>query len=140
MTNPNDLIAAQIVSAFETITHNEEPSTTYCQKNIKTVGGLTIREYFASKAPDNIPDWFKIDFEYPTLSCDGAEQLHAYHVDDSNWLKQMPFTIKVLQSLYGDEVSAHIKKLNNYDLEYEKARFFAWRTYYADNLINELNK
>lgn len=70
--------------------------------------GLTKREYFASKTPENPPKWFE-DKCHSEWSVEECEQ---YFFDDG---VNCGFSAKGKEFIY-----------------------FAWRTYYADALLKEL--
>ena len=76
--------------------------------------GLTKREHFSSLAPDNIPSWFFQVF----AESDKNKPEYTWHREATNHqIGECGFT-----------------------QDGEVAMYFAWRTYYADELLKELSK
>ena len=74
--------------------------------------GLTKREHFASLAPDNIPSWFHEAFSNTAPpELTWHRESTNYQIGECGWTQ-----------------------------EGERALYFAWRTYYADELLKELSK
>jgi hypothetical protein len=124
------------------VTKGNEPID-YVNINVR---GLKKREYFAANCPE-VPDWFDIEFEMPKPTAKSTK-------DKSLWEKDSDFEIcrNYENSLIGTAIlpknlqwfadalkNDAIAKQEAYK-EWTKQRYFAWRTYYADNLIQQLNK
>lgn len=74
--------------------------------------GITKREHFASLAPDNTPQWFQQVFsETAKPELTWHRESNDFQVGECGWTQ-----------------------------EGERALYFAWRTYYADALLAELEK
>lgn len=125
-------------------------------------GNLTVRAVLANGAPA-IPEWFKINFrEQPPTPENIFSFFHAHKLsklinkywngENEEW--EFPVELIEVEGTTADEiisfqkeVTDHIKKIQQYwedkklwDYEYAKAMFFQWRSFYADQLIVELNK
>lgn len=123
---------------------------------------LTVRAVLANQAPQ-IPDWFKIEFRNRPTHPGNIIQFFTSHKlgylikkywDDENDEWAFPVEIIEIEGATADEVYAfqkevtdHFKKIQQYwedkklwDYEYAKAIYFQWRTFYADQLILEINK
>jgi len=99
--------------------------------------GLTKREHFASIAPE-MPSWFGssfkvIDSDFPAIDhSDEQIRLSNEYNSDNYGLSEQDFET-------GSRVSGEIRKhLIDLDNEHIKKSFFAWRTFYADELLKEL--
>ena len=72
--------------------------------------GLTKREHFAGLAPDNIPTWFhRVFFENADPKLTWHREGNDFQIGECGWTQ-----------------------------EGEVALYFAWRTYYADELLKQL--
>jgi hypothetical protein len=99
--------------------------------------GLTKREHFASLAP-KMPEWFALSFKVVVSDIDPIT-----HTDD-----ELRFASEYQSENYGLDESEFkigsrvLSELNSYMDQVENERnvksFFAWRTYYADQLLKEL--
>lgn len=109
--------------------------------------GLTKREYFANSAPAEVPAWFdhikkpypKKPTDYKLLYTDFDHpvriELQEYYDTDGNSTlntKQAKEYIEANDRFYEEEII--------WQKENKAERFFQWRTFYADTLINELNE
>ena len=97
--------------------------------------GATKREYFASRAPEEIPLWFYNMFEARdlpealTFTSEEVECIQAYKDGDyctENYEKG--------QDLYNKQL-VRDKEIGE---QWETQLYFAWRVYYADMLLKEL--
>jgi len=80
--------------------------------NTEVFYGLTKREHFAGLAPDNIPMWFNQVF------AETADKKLTWHREGNDFqIGECGWTA-----------------------EGERALYFAWRTYYADELLKQLEK
>lgn len=100
--------------------------------------GLTKREYFAAKAPA-VPDWFihkqPIKPQRPQFNGtpDDDKLIRNWHNDG---FEDLPDHLQ----WYADEWIKYQDERQMWEKENQKARFFQWSTYYADALIEQLNK
>lgn len=104
--------------------------------------GLTKREYFANNAPDQIPLWFKHqkiakDFKNPPTWEDIKDEKDAEEV--RQWQNDPIYDLPDHLMWFQDAINKHYDEKKAYELKDAINRFFQWRTFYADNLINELN-
>ena len=75
--------------------------------------GLTKREYFAGLAPDKIPQWFNQVFAESMTNPE-----FSWSIDATDYsIGECGFTPRGQAAIY-----------------------FAWRAYYADNILKELDK
>ena len=103
--------------------------------------GLTIRQLFSKDAPDDIPYWFVSVHEdapkFPEIPADLEESKQN---QISGWLHDpigdLPKDLMFFQELF----SEYHKAKYEWDLKTTEERYFQWRTYYADKLIEQLNK
>lgn len=79
--------------------------------------GMTLRDYFAVKAPEDIPWWFEGNY---TALGDRPEPIF----DEQDEENGNPFA----RSVNHDELVA-------WDLEASKLRYFQWRYAYAEGLL-----
>ena len=108
----------------------------------KLRGGLTKREAFAMAAPNEIPDWFKVE-ELPTIK----PPKHFSEYKDSpfynelkSWHNESCFDLPEEVSFYQKEWEEYYKDRNDRDKKQIELRYFKWRVYYADALLSELEK
>lgn len=107
---------------------------------------LTKREFFASNCPE-VPDWFDIEFEMPkpTLKSTKDESLWDSIVDlgiCKKYESSLSGTVSLPEHLkwFAD---AYIKDIRDKTFAYKEwqiKKYFSWRAFYADNLIDALNK
>lgn len=116
---------------------------------------LTKREIFASTAPEP-PSWFVhefrkkphrrqyLDYVFGKISCHPLKDFFVKYYDDENdtWDKEAEIPEEFKQ-----EVSAHVEgivkdneEIARWEAEDKIERFFHWRIFYADKLIEQLNK
>ncbi len=105
--------------------------------------GLTKREYFANNAPDNIPDWFK--HTEPKRVYKDAPHWATIEVEEDKelckqWRHDPCFDLPEHLQWFQDAVQNEVSARNDWELQNHIARYFQWRTFYANNLISELNK
>lgn len=99
---------------------------------------ISKREYYAANAPEKIPEWFSRCFkpsessiEAPNHTYEQKKLANEYY-NENYGLSEADF--KEATRLAG-EITTYNNKVS---IEYEAAIYFAWRTYYADKLIQEL--
>ena len=128
MTNGNDMIHSFL-------------SSVSAEGNDK---GLTKREYFASNCPDTIPKWFDNDVEVPKKDYPNWDEVKWDSEEDretiKGWLLDGCFDLPDNLKWYGEKHDAYYDKLRVAEKQRVIDRYFAWRTFYADNLIKTLNK
>jgi hypothetical protein len=103
--------------------------------------GMTLREYFAVRAPQEIPDWFKgpalraIKLPVPDAAiADEAAEWNrdpCYDLDgvfDDGERQRLAREYSDAMNNYGSEIVAA-------QAEMEVARYFAWRWHYADMML-----
>lgn len=108
--------------------------------------GLTKRELFANSAPD-VPEWFRHTAPpqnypvAPSLSqIDNAEDAAIVEEWMEDACYDLPEHLMWFQDQYTTYWVAYYKAELKWEYENKVSCFFQWRTYYAENLINQLNK
>jgi hypothetical protein len=113
---------------------------------------LTLRDYFAAQAPDDIPDWFVIDADEPllpmVLSTSAALNMQPGYADLSEtlkkelreWMNDCSWELdEPNQSTIGRAALRAIKESADARDSERRARkerrYFAWRWYYADAML-----
>ena len=97
--------------------------------------GMTIREQFAMATPDTIPDWFKAKFrsEYKEFESPLTE------VEVTHYIAYREYDYAYPHFDEGAKVAAKLDAASTqYEAELNEALYFAWRAYYADALLTEL--
>lgn len=132
---------------MEKITGNEPAMPTLEQSgNLywNTVAGLTIRQYLAATAPAEIPDWFIHTPNPAPIQPAGWADIkwEDEQTKDivSSWHIDPCFDLGEEMHWYQEQWETYWEIKREYDLSEKEERYFQWRTYYADALINELNK
>jgi hypothetical protein len=100
--------------------------------------GMTLRDYFAARAPERIEEWFQ--YEHPTprpsvpfphLELDAEEQRQFNGMGE--WLEEKDVSDKVRE--FAAKHRAARDAAEAYDRERARARYCAWRYAYADGMI-----
>ncbi|CAB3784613.1 hypothetical protein [Pararobbsia alpina] len=100
--------------------------------------GATLRDYFAVRAPAEIPDWFKhapatsrpvIPVPHASLT---SEQYKEWDGLDE-WLELSDVSNEVRE--FHAKYKAAIDAAYAWDRDQEIARYFAWRWRYADSML-----
>lgn len=109
--------------------------------------GISMRSFFANSAPSDIPEWFEFkgeswppqpNFDYIEESSD--RDLLTHWADNFGSGIKLDDRFKPEQAAYTQRRKDWCKEINAVDKRNEKNRYFAWRTFYADQLIEQLNK
>lgn len=103
--------------------------------------GITLFYYYAGKAPDNIPEWFvHTPPEKPKTA-----RPYWNEVEDKNdrailrdWLNDGSYDLPEHLQWFQKQQDQWWQENQQYIREDKKARYFQWRAYYANNLINTL--
>lgn len=129
-----------------------------CSQNLATgetvshqsVGGMTLRDYFAARAPAEIPAWFQHpdQFEVPAqLPMHEALALvpdwHSLGTHEretlASWVADGCFDLEEKLEPIGQAARALLevnrKTIESTRANNEAARFFAWRWHYATNMV-----
>lgn len=108
--------------------------------------GLTKREYFAGLAPDNIPDWFEHtkDEDKPErpLSWVDIKEGHKFFPfkdELKNWTHDPCYDLPPSLKWYQDAHEKYNEQKLQYDNNNKSDRYFQWRTFYADKLLQQLD-
>lgn len=106
--------------------------------------GLTIRQHFAATAPAEIPDWFIHTPNPAPIQPAGWADIkwEDEQTKDivSSWHIDPCFDLGEEMHWYQEQWETYWEIKREYDLSEKEERYFQWRTYYADALINQLNK
>lgn len=104
--------------------------------------GITKREHFAHTAPP-VPDWFSHipapkDFkdtpDWKDIKIEADAQICRDWVHDG--YDDLPEHLMWFQEAFNKSVETR----DRYNKQEEVNRYFQWRTFYADSLINNLNQ
>lgn len=135
---------------MEKITGNEPvtPHLTYNTTSGHADGfleGLTIRQHFAINAPNEIPTWFKHTEDEPPkppkhYTSLGLDENSKQYKILKNWHNDSIYDLPEEYSKYQKEWESYIDATSEYNKKEIENRYFQWRTYYADALINALNQ
>ena len=99
--------------------------------------GLTKREHFAGLAPE-MPEWFESSFTVDLSDIDSP--IHTKEeIRLSNEYRSDNYGLSELDFKIGSRVSGELYQYTQ-EIESERIRksYFAWRSYYADQLLAEL--
>lgn len=108
--------------------------------------GMSLREYFAAHAPDDIPEWFthikpEQDFPpMPDLSEISTDPKDPHRKLALDWQRDPCFDLwdQVPElKWYADEVIAHREGRSAWEDANRRARYFQWRYAYADGMIEQ---
>lgn len=114
------------------------PIVTDYGKRMENAEGISARDYFASRAPAEIPDWFQIEPLSAAPHLPSDEHLtngQRFECEDlRNGIKEEEdVTIEALT--YHREYVAAEAELHQWQMEHDAARYFAWRWHYADMML-----
>lgn len=104
--------------------------------------GMTLRDYFAVRAPVNIPYWFKHrrpEATYPPMP-DVKELDEAHRKTAEDWIEDPAFDLPEEIFFFGEKVTAHRAGHAEWLDTDRDARYFQWRFYYADSMLAEREK
>lgn len=103
--------------------------------------GLTKREIFSKDAPDTVPYWFvhnssdkPVEPKSPYTLTAKQSEIIAGCIKDPCW--SLPQDLSFFEKLMND----YNNSLSEWERKDAEERYFQWRTYYADKLIEQLNK
>lgn len=107
--------------------------------------GMTKIEFFALNSPDEIPGWFVHvppernfpELPLPYLNRDAPE---ADKQDLQDWRDDVIDELPEHLKWYSEQAEAHSKGIVKWDIENNIQRFFQWRIFFAENLLNKLNE
>lgn len=100
--------------------------------------GMSLRDYFATKAPADIPSWFKYEppTELPSIPDFRNElprELHSEWEGLGDWLDDHEVDPAVLA--FRDRHESALEARDQWLRARETGRYFAWRWYYADAML-----
>lgn len=105
--------------------------------------GLTKREIFTNSAPTEIPEWFpykpvtkeiKPRPDWTTIENEEDSQICK------SWIHDPCFDLPEHLKWFQDGFDKYFDESSALELQNKIQKYFQWRTFYADNLIKELNK
>ena len=96
--------------------------------------GMTLRDYFAARAPIEIPVWFRVDIgDCPAMP---VSNLTREQYDEWNetgiYVDSAPALVE-WDAIYSAARTAQ----NEWNQRYQIKLYFAWRLYYADMMVAE---
>jgi hypothetical protein len=105
--------------------------------------GLTKREYFAAHAPE-IPNWFANKLSPTPKKPKSWMEIKWSNQEETDlirsWWSDPIFDLPEHLIWYQQEWQEYNELYNEWNRQNIIDRYFQWRIFYADNLINELNK
>jgi hypothetical protein len=102
--------------------------------------GLTLLDYFAARAPIDIPDWFKHrEPEYTVPPRPNYMALATKEHQDIalDWQRDPCFDLPEELAWFGEMMKTYRNAIAERDELNRVARFFQWRWYYANAMIAE---
>lgn len=102
--------------------------------------GMSLRDYFAARAPMPIPEWYRWMATTPRPHAPAVDHLSTEERADASLMlsKDAPAVMKTTPRVT-DYVVA-MRAANAWRDEQRRQKFFAWRYYYADMMIAERAK
>ena len=104
--------------------------------------GLTKREYFAAMAGDP-PSWF-VHEPLPKNIKPIPDWENVMHEEDKkiviDWLHDGIYDLPDHLQWFQDAHAKYDQELNDWSKRNAISRYFQWKTFYADNLLNQLNQ
>jgi hypothetical protein len=104
--------------------------------------GVSKLEFFACNAPVDIPGWFTYS-PPPDKPIEDATWLRIENVDDRKyfieWLKDGDYDLPDHLKKFKEEYDNYHNDLDDWRKKDWAARYFQWRRYYAEQLLNELS-
>ncbi|KWC56541.1 hypothetical protein [Burkholderia ubonensis] len=125
-------------AAVEGITDSAERDRIYTEATARASAGMTLRDFFAAKAPGEIPVWFKyvpvvprpeVPVPREILPADQCKEFEGL----GEWLDEEDVSPEV-NEFHERYVLAH-RAAEAWDAEQVVARYFAWRWHYADMML-----
>lgn len=116
------------------------PREDYQTDSTRGQRGMTLRDYFAARAPTSIPIWFT----HVEPSKDGLPPMpDRLQLDKSHqkiaqdWEEDPIYDLPKELAWYGEKVFAYRHACALWRDENNAARFFQWRWHYADAMLAE---
>lgn len=100
--------------------------------------GMTLRAYFAARAPEEIPHWFKpVMPEYTGPAGPKLEDIDNDHDRKlaKQWMEEETFDLPPRLQWFEDERRAAEEASAAFAKICEAHRYFAWRWHYADRMV-----
>lgn len=102
---------------------------------------MNRKDYFAAHAPDVIPDWFRHDQPPTTKQPTGWMNLQME--DDKemakNWVSDPIYDLPEHLQWFQREHEAYWVEKKKWEIDNQSARFFQWRKYYAEMMVETIN-
>lgn len=105
---------------------------------IKVPKGMTLRDYFAAKAPEIIPTWFKAVLPEKPIEPKHWSSLpenDPFKKDIENWHKDPCYDLPEETAWYQTAWDVFREKRSQWETDCEEAKYFQWRMYYADAML-----
>lgn len=108
-------------------------------ENPITIDHILLRDYFASRAPVDIPDWFEWtpSIPYPTppdLNALNPEDRKSW-MENSEWALDEDSGVSEAVREFGLKRKEWAQAAVKWDHDEITGRYFAWRWYYADQMM-----
>jgi hypothetical protein len=105
--------------------------------------GLSILALFALHAPVEIPEWFEHEKPSQDQITKAPSWAELKNEGDKricrDWLYDGTFDLPDHLKWFQDQLEAHKEETAYWTSNDKCARYFQWRRYYAERMINELN-
>ncbi|MGF6633562.1 hypothetical protein [Paraburkholderia sp. MM6662-R1] len=104
----------------------------------KIDSGMTLRDYFAVRAPADIPEWFKyvpatprpaVSIPHESLTPEQYKEWDGL----GDWLDESDASPEV--NAFDEKYESERAALEAWDAEQRVARYYAWRWAYADSML-----
>lgn len=110
-------------------------------KKETTEPNITIRELFAKDAPNEVPHWFESRHEAaPKRPLIPKNLREEQKKELQSWLRDPCWYLQDDLKFFQDAHYKYNEDKRKWDLKTEEERYFQWRIYFADQLINLLNR
>lgn len=98
---------------------------------------LTLRDYFAVHAPDDIPGWFEATLSPATMPpMPRWQDLDKVHQNTAlSWINDGCFDLPNELEWFGKQVIRHREAHVQESQRRMHARYFQWRWHYADRML-----
>jgi glycine/D-amino acid oxidase-like deaminating enzyme len=98
------------------------------------------KTYFAANAPTEIPRWFEPILEPKPTAPKAWDQMKWENEEDKGWVRDWHrdpiFDLPEHLSWYQKQWDAHNEVRRDWEKKYEQQRFFQWRWFYAEQMLN----
>jgi len=119
------------------------PQNDAAVNRINNEAGMTLRDWFATHAPAQIPEWFKhatVSWEIPPHPDYTKLEKPEHQELARQWQQDPCFDLPAELSWYGDKVNEHLAAKSQRKDADAAARMIQWRWHYADMMLEERSR